>query len=707
MEENITEVITNLAFQLAVIIFAVRIFGKLAAKVGIPSVLGELIAGIIIGPFALGGIAFPGFPHGLFPVFSESLAVHPTLYAFGQVASIILLFASGLETDLGLFIKYSVSGGIIGVGGVLISFAFGDVSGYYIINFLAEKFPGMVAPCNSFFEPVCLFLGIMSTATSVGITARILSDKKKMDSPEGVTILAAAVFDDVLGIVLLAVVMGIVTASKGGSMPSGGEIGLIAAKAVGIWLFATVLFILLAKKIAKFVRLFGGSFDFSVAAFGVALVLAGIFEKQGLAMIIGAYTTGLALSKTDIAPVIQEKIHGLYKFFVPVFFAVTGMSVDVTQLCDVYVIVCGLIFTVICVIAKIVGCGGPALGLGFNLKGAFRIGAGMIPRGEVALIVAGIGLGAGLVDQKMFGIVIMMTLLTTLVAPPILNLSLGLKGRGTKKESSTSESLQFIWDFKDAEINRLVVDIFLRDLRSEGFYVQMMNLTEGISQARKGDIAISIHQKGSVLQIEAAQADMGFVKGEICEVVLRLNKSLSTLGSLRNTDTLQFGFASPENRISKVMYKVLDEKCISCELKADTKEGIFKEMIDLLDKSGCVVNKDRVLADVIARDTAMSVGLEKGIAIPHARTDGVNEICVAIGIKKDGVDFNALDKKPSNIFVMIVSPASSSGPQMRVMSAISGALMKEEVRTKLLDAKTPAEVMELLKEARKIASETK
>ena len=687
------ENIINLVFQLAAIIFAVRIFGRLATKVGIPSVLGELLAGIIIGPFVLGKIPFVGFPNGFF-----AGGVSPELEAFSQIASIILLFASGLETDLGLFIKYSVSGGIIGLGGVVVSFVLGDVSAMFIIRALTGEM-------GNFADPACLFLGVMSTATSVGITARILSDKKKMDSPEGVTILAAAVFDDVLGIILLAIVKGIASAASDASSAgiSGSALGLIAIKAIGIWLLATVVLVLFSKKIARFVRFFGGTFDFSIAAFAVALIFAGFFEKQGLAMIIGAYTTGLALSRTDIAPVIQERIHGMYKFFVPIFFAVTGMSVDVTQLFDSTVIICGLVFTVICIVAKIIGCGGPALFLGFNMKGGFRIGAGMIPRGEVALIVAGIGLSAGIVSQSLFGIVIMMTLLTTLVAPPILNVSLGIKGRGTKKEACTSESQQFVWDFKDAEINNLVVDIFMRDLRAEGFYVQMMNIFEGISQARKGNIAISILHSGSVLTIETAQADMGFVKGEIYEIMLRLNKSLSTLGSLHNTDTLQFGFASPENRVSKVAYKFLDAKCISCNLKSNTKDEVLVELCDLLENSGYVTDKKQLFADIKSRDDAMSTGLEKGIAIPHARTDGVNELCVAIGIKKEGIEFGSLDKQPSNIFIIIASPASKAGPQMRVMSAISGALMKEETRQKFLESTKPEEIMELLKEAQKVA----
>lgn len=704
MEENITEVVTNLVFQLAVIIFAVRIFGRLAAKVGIPTVLGELLAGVVIGPFALGGIAFPGFPNGFFGVENSIAgAVSPELYAFGQIASIILLFSSGLETDLSLFLKYSVSGGVIGLGGVVASFVLGDLCAMWILPILGIE-------CAGFMDIKCLFLGIMSTATSVGITARILSDKKKMDSPEGVTILASAVFDDVLGIVLLAVVMGIVAALGTGGTLSGGKIGLIALKAFGIWLLATVVFILISKKLAKFVRLFGGTYDFSIAALGVAFLLAGFFEKQSIAMIIGAYTTGLALSGTDIAPVIEERIHGLYKFFVPLFFAITGMSVDVTHLFTRNVLVCGGIYTLVAVVAKLLGCGLPALGLGFNARGAFRIGAGMIPRGEVALIIAGIGLsakgadGLPIVGQELFNVVILMTLVTTLVSPPVLNVALALKGRGTRAEISSSESQLFEWDFKSGEIARLVVDLFVHDLRAEGFYVQIMNLDSGISQARKENTSISIREDGSVLRIETAQADMGFVKGEIYEVTLRLKKSIEALSALRNTDTLQYGFASPENRVEKLAYKFLDEKCISCSLQSNDKDSVLSEMVELISNSGCVTSKETLLSDIKKRDEAMSTGLEKGIAIPHARSEGVSELCVAIGIKRDGIEFGSLDGKPAKIFVMIASPSSSSGPQMRVMSAISGALMKEENRRKILESNTPGEIMDLLKEARKAAA---
>ena len=699
---DITEIITILVFQLAIIIFASRIFGKLAERAGIPSVLGELIAGIIIGPFALGGIALPAFPHGLFGV-TDSLAgaVSPELYAFAQIASIILLFASGLETDLSLFIKYSVSGGIIGVGGVVISFFFGVFCAFFILPVLGIE-------CSGLFDVKCLFLGIMSTATSVGITARILSDKKKMDSPEGVTILAAAVFDDVLGIVLLAVVMGIVSALGTGEHLSGGTIGVIALKAFGIWLFSTAGFILLSKKIARFVRLFGGATDFSIAALGVAFLLAGFFEKQSIAMIIGAYTTGLALSGTDIAPVIQEKIHSLYKFFVPIFFAVTGMSVDVTKLFSQNVLICGGIYTLVAVLSKLFGCGLPALGLGFNVKGAFRIGAGMIPRGEVALIIAGIGLtakdaaGIPIISQDLFGVVILMTLVTTIVAPPILNVSLSLKGRGTKKEVADAESQIFEWDFHDQELTHLVLDFLYRDLRAEGFYVQMLSITDGICTARRGDTAISLREEGTKLIIETEAKDMGFVKGELYEIMLRLNKSMQSLSALKNTVSLQYGFARPENRVTNSLVRYLNADCISCNLHGNTKNEILEEMLSLLCKSGSVEDREKVMASLKAREASMSTGLEKGIAMPHTKTEGVKETCVAIGIKKDGVDFGSLDGEISNIFIMLVSPVDGANPLMRAMAAFSGALMHEDIRNSLLEAKNAEKVIEILKDSKKL-----
>lgn len=686
-EDDITAAMANLVIQIGIILFVVRLGGGLVKKLKIPSVLGELLAGVVIGPYALGGIPLPGFPDGLFPLNSASLAVSPELYSFSTVASIILLFASGLETDFTLFLKYSVVGGIVGIGGVIVSFGAGAGIASALLH-------------TSLMDPRCLFLGIMSTATSVGITARILSDRKKMDSPEGVTTLAAAVFDDVLGIILLAVVLGIVSAMTGsGGSVSAGQIGLIAARAFGIWLGFTAAGLIFSKQLASFLKIFKHSFDFSVCALGIGLILAGIFEKQGLAMIIGAYVTGLSLSGTDIAAVIQERIHGLYEFFVPLFFAVMGMMVNVKELMSVPVLIFGLIYTASAILAKILGCGLPTLALGFNIRGALRIGSGMIPRGEVALIIAGIGMTAGILNEQLFGVVIMMTLVTTLVAPPLLNFLLKKPGRGTVKESAATNSETMSWDFGTDEIADLVVDTLIKDLKAEGFYVQMMNIDEGLSQARKGDMSLSITEQENLVNIEASANTAGFVKTSMYEVVLKLNDAIQDLKKTCDPMQLKRETTDGSTKIDPQLLKIITPAAISTNLKGRTKTEILQELTILLANSGQVCNWETVLQDITTRESTMSTGMQNGIALPHAKTDGVRELCIAVGIHKEGIDFQSLDNKPAKLFVMIASPKRSAAPHLQCIASITGLLRNAETVEKILQAETPEEIAKLITSA--------
>ncbi|MDR1863336.1 MAG: cation:proton antiporter [Treponema sp.] len=687
---NVTELMSELVLQLGIIIFAVRICGRLVKRIGIPPVLGELLAGVVIGPYALGGIPLPGFPHGLFPLGEASgIAVSPELYAFATVASIILLFASGLETDLGLFLRYSVAGGVIGIGGVIFSFGLGALTGVVLLRV-------------PFMDPRCLFLGVLSTATSVGITARILSDQKKMDSPEGVTILAAAVFDDVLGIIALAVVLGIVALLSGGqgTLTAAGIL-TIAGKAFGIWLGFTALGLIFSKHIAAFLKLFKHSFDFSVLALGIALLLAGVFEKQGLAMIIGAYIAGLSLSKTDIAAVIQERIHGLYEFFVPVFFAVMGMMVNVREIISPRVLIFGAVYTFTAIAAKIVGCGGPALLLGFNGKGALRIGAGMVPRGEVALIIAGIGIASGILDNQLFGVIILMTLITTLASPPLLNAFLRTPGAGTRKPVKGDDTATAVWEFNSDEIADLVVDTLLKDLKAEGFYVQMMNIDEGLSQARKDDIALSITEEESRVTIVTAKDDMPFVKTAVYEVILALNESIQKLKDSADPEAMKKELAGIGGRRDEGILSLVRPDCVCLDLKGGTKDEIIVELVDILAGRKKLEDRDQVLADVLQREKNMSTGMQHGIALPHAKTDGVKDIAVAVGVKKAGVDFESLDGEKSRLFIMVVSPRKTTGPHIQFLAAAGGVLKDENIREAIIAADSRELAASLMRQGRK------
>jgi Kef-type K+ transport system membrane component KefB/mannitol/fructose-specific phosphotransferase system IIA component (Ntr-type) len=675
---DITSDMANMVLQLGVLLFAVKLGGALAKLAKLPSVLGELLAGVAIGPYALGGIGFPGMPQGLFPIPGGGLAVSPELYGFSTVASIILLFMSGLETDIGLFLKYSVAGIVVGLGGVIISFAAGVACGPLLLG-------------KALTSPESLFLGIMSTATSVGITARILSDRKKMDSPEGVTILAAAVFDDVIGIVALAVVLGVVALQSGHAEggASAGGIAMIAVRAFGIWLGFTALGLIFSKRIARFLKRFKSSSSFSVLALGLALLLAGVMEKEGLAMIIGAYVIGMSLSRTDIAPVISEKLHGLYEFFVPVFFAVMGMLVDVRELMNPTTLLVGGVYTLVAIASKVLGCGLPSLALGFNAKGAGRIGVGMVPRGEVALIIAGIGISGGFLDRSVFGVAVMMTLLTTLFAPPALSMALKVPGRGTKKEAKGTDTVETSFEFPNRVVTDLVTEMLLRDLRVEGFYVQTMDYGGGISQARKGDVAFTIREDESHILFESAPEDVAFIKTAVYEVFVKLDASMARMKSELDPEELKADTMEGKMRVDREVLKSFTPDYMKVMLSSSKKEGVIRELVDLLAEKGALKDANQAFTDVMEREKSMSTGMEFGIAMPHAHTDAVDKLCVAVGTVPKGVDFDSIDGKPSTIVVLILSPRDDTSPHLQLLATAATILCDARVRSKALSAREP------------------
>ena len=683
-----------LILQLGIVLFAVRFFGSLVAKLGIPHVLGELVAGIIIGPYALGGLKLPGFEHGIFPLREGFPVVSVELYAFATVAAVILLFSSGLETNLRLFLRYSFAGGIISLGGVLLSFVVGDMVGMFFFK-------------ANFMDPLCLFLGLLIASNSLGIVARLLSEQKKMDSPEGVTILAASIFDDVFAIVLLAVVLGIVTlsgadagaAQSGWYLPSVAKIGTIAGKAFVIWLGFTALGLLLSKKLAFVFKLFRSNYDFSMLSLGLGLILAGVFENLGLAMIIGAYVAGLSLSRTDIAPVVQERIHGLYEFFVPIFFAVTGMMVDFRQIIEPRVLLFGGAYAAAAICAKLLGCGGPALLLGFNVKGALRVGLGMAPRGEMTLILAGIGLAlpnVGL-NQSNFAELVLMVLITTLAVPPLLNAMLKLRGRGTRKPTKDLDTVSLTWDFPSTKITDLVVNTLLDDLRAEGFYVQMMNRSEGICQARKDDISLSIQERENKVIVKTAKDDAHFVKTVVYEVIVELYEYIGKLRESSDPRDMKKSLLDGASRTRQDLLSFIQPECACVELRGRNKIEIITELVDLLDARGKLRDRATVLADVLEREDATSTGMEHGIALPHAKTDGVDDMEVAVGIKKEGVEFASMDGVKSSLFILIVSPKKTTGPHIQFLATISALLRDAELRGKLATAATPEDAVALLR----------
>ncbi|MFA5514283.1 MAG: cation:proton antiporter [Sphaerochaetaceae bacterium] len=522
-----TENMMMLSLQLGIILIATKSFGWFfSRKLHQPQVLGELVAGMVIGPYLLGSLPL-GKLGPLFALPSTGIPVSVELYGIASIGSVLLLFASGLETDLPTFLRFSGKATVVGFGGVIASFILG--AGLTVL---------LHPEVHSMLEPEPLFLGTICTATSIGITARILGESGKISTPEGVTILAAAVLDDVISIILLSVVVGIATVEMGGGTLQWQGIGVVALKAVGFWLLCMVIGILMAPKITKGLKRMESLGVIAEISFGLALLLAGLSEMAGLAMIIGAYITGLAFSQTDVASEMAERVKAVGEYFVPVFFAVMGMMVDFKAVGSVLVF--GILFSVMAFIGKLIGCGVPALFVGFNVKGAFRIGAGMLPRGEVTLIVAGIGLASGAIGADMFGVAVMTMLLASIAAPPLLVASFkgGPGYRHLDAEAKKVDMVTIELEFPNERIARFVRRSLSDGFRQEGFFVTTVEGAARSWQIRKEETIFFMRRIGANMEITVKEEDEAFVRLMAMEVLVDFQEFANSLLSMEKADMM-------------------------------------------------------------------------------------------------------------------------------------------------------------------------
>lgn len=730
---------TLLALQIGLILFAAKLGGMVASLFKLPSVLGELGAGILIGPWCLGGIGFGDglFKSGLFrgaelamvaqATGNAPFAVSPELYGICTIASVVLLFLSGIETNLKMFLKFAFAGSLVGIGGVVASFLFGDLCAVYLLpKFLPETFGYLAADAEvsllkAVMDPAAMFMGIMGTATSVGITARILSERRKMDTEEGVTIMAGAVIDDVLGIIVLAIVMGIITAqgAAGAEAKKGiawAAVGMVALKAFGIWLGGTVLGIVLARRISWLLKLFKSQLAIATLAFGLSLVIAGLFEAMGLTLIIGAYVMGLALSRTDLKYIIQENLQSVYTFLVPIFFCVMGMMVDCRALCSRPVLEFGAIYTGLAIFAKVIGCAVPSLFCGFNLRGALRVGAGMIPRGEVALIIAGIGVstmvnGKPILSAEVFGIGIMMTLITTIFAPPALVALFHSPARGVRHPKATlTGSREICFELSSSDVAEYVLEKLVEEFRAEGFFTTLLSQEGNIWEVTMDEMEIALRRESRRILVQCTPAEEAMVMTAWMEVSSQMNDLARSIA--KPVRSIPDELAANENKARKNPRNVrryLQAFVMLPSFRAATKEEAIRHIVEEIAKAcpNHLKDVDAATAAVLRREKSMPTGLDHGIAVPHGRDASVQGIVGAVALVDNSgtaggciADYETIDKSPVEIIVLTLANDEAQMPYLQLMACISRMLRDDNGYRRLAACKTADEMRKFFRAIR-------
>lgn len=427
-----SEVIGENLLWLAIIILAARLFSPLAQRVGFPAVLGELLLGV-----GLGNLGLLGFHY------FDSVAADPIIRFMAELGVIILLLQIGLETRLGDLVRVGARASLVGSVGIVVPFSLGAfVAGPLLL-------PGLSSHAY-------LFLGATLAATSVGITGRVFRDLGRLQMPEAQIVLGAAVIDDVLGLVILAVVSSLV------------QVGVVSVVDVLRIIGEAVLFlggsIVVGRALAPHLLRWASRLDSGHSMLFSLVIVVGLFmawlaHAVGLAPIIGAFAAGLLFEPLflkgfetpkvvqEIEPLLPEGCtaenqvrirevltrHASHQhehllepigyFFVPVFFVLTGMQVDLASLGNPQTLVVALGVSLAAVLGKL--CAGFVAGHGNN---PWLVGWGMVPRGEVGLIFAMVGKGLGVMSETMFSVIVIMVILTTLLTPPILNALLRRRG---------------------------------------------------------------------------------------------------------------------------------------------------------------------------------------------------------------------------------------------------------------------------------------
>ena len=393
-----------------ILLFAAKLMAELFLRLKLPIVLGELIAGMIVGPFALGGLQIIDG--------KQLLQINDEIRILGEMGAIVILFMAGLEMTPKEFLKGGKAAFVVGTLGVVIPFFVG-LTVFQLFGFDALQ---------------SMLIATALTATSIAISIQVLSEFGKIKTPEARLIIGAAIVDDILAIAVLSVVTSIAGSDGGVANIDITEIVITILQVLGFFAIMLIVAVVVIPKVItpRIWKAKGSVEGIATAAFFGAAALAG---SIGLSPIVGAFAVGMALSTTKVFDKIENYVGKIGLIFAPLFFAIIGAQVDLRAV-DLNIMILSAAIIVVAVTTKLFGCGLPAMYFLKSKQQGLRVGIGMISRGEVGLIVAGVGVTAGILTSEVYSTIIIMVVVTTIITPIWLKIEYRKEQKNDNNESN-------------------------------------------------------------------------------------------------------------------------------------------------------------------------------------------------------------------------------------------------------------------------------
>lgn len=653
--------------------------------------LGELLAGVAVGPYLLGGFAPPLFPDGLMSDARAVWNLQGPVFGIVTVSLVVLFFLIGLGTDLRQ-IRRSPAGGVVaGLAGFALSFG-------VTLVILEKVSPALSGSAGwNWMTPRALLVATVVSVTSVGVMARMLSTRLRLESPSGTVALAAGMTNNVAGLFLFTVFSGTVIGHAENARLNLFLLSTMMLRAlIGFGVVAVCGF-----PIARYVndlalreKSYTGAFVVSAASL---LIAAGLMGALGLSVMAGAYMMGIAFSSTDLRHEIRERLDFVNVVLVPACFAALGMQINPNLLADTGVVAAAVSVASGAAVAGLVGCAIPAALAELNAVGCLRVGVTSLARGELSLALLSAVMGMTTLPSGVFFGIVALVIMSCIFAPFLTECSFAKGGNGTRKNYVVPELVKIAFQFPSQQTAMLMINRAVAIFEDDGFYAHLLNRHQVLYRISRESQVIHLQGREGEVFFECSERERSLINTVMMELSSGVEQSLRELQKPLDDVALRKNMQSvAPSSAAAVASNMLKNRfaieALKPRLLATTKQGAISELVSLLYENGLVMDRERAVQAVFEREQGLSTGLEHGLAIPHARTDAVTRLVCAVGLKKEGVDFDAADGKPARIVVLVLAPDNAATPQLQLIAQVC-RLLDGKGRAELLACETSEDML--------------